>query len=100
MDKEIYSLEKLFSSSLNFESDEIKNDELYNLTISEIITILKNIDIMKKIIPSYTFIKIDCSLMDSEKEKILQKYEINGFPAILIINPKNNNNIEILILLN
>jgi len=43
---------------------------------------------MEKIKKYYLFCKIDCTETDQTKELLLKKYKINGFPSILIINPK------------
>lgn len=43
---------------------------------------------MEKIKKYYFFCKIDCTETDKNKELLLKKYKINGFPSILIVNPK------------
>jgi thiol:disulfide interchange protein DsbD len=50
--------------------------------------IFKNIEIMKKIIPFCTLVKIDCTILDQKKEQLIKKYKIDGFPSILLIDPK------------
>lgn len=56
--------------------------------------IFKDNKIMHIINDQYIFCKIDCTEMDAIKESLIKKYQINGFPGLLIINPQNKEMIQ------
>jgi thiol:disulfide interchange protein len=56
--------------------------------------LFKDISFMNTLNNFYLFCKIDCSQSDSAQESLLKKYKINGFPTILIIDPKTKSVID------
>lgn len=52
--------------------------------------IFKNLDIMKHLVSLCTLAKVDCTMIDPEKEKIIKRYKVDGFPSILILDPHDD----------